>query len=39
VIIPDGVRQRVTNVGDTDLVFLCICTPRFEWKYYQRLEP
>ena len=39
VNIPPGVRQRITNLGDQDLSFLCICTPRFEWKYYKRLEP
>ncbi len=39
VTIPPGVRQRITNMGDQDLTFLCICTPRFEWRYYQRLEP
>ncbi len=39
VTIPPGVRQRITNFGDQDLSFLCICTPRFEWKYYKRLEP
>ena len=39
VTIPSGVRQRITNTGDGDLTFLCICMPRFEWRYYQCLEP
>ena len=30
VAIPAGVSQRIANTGDTDLVFLCVCTPRFE---------
>ena len=37
VIIPPGERQRITNVGDTDLVFLAICTPRFEVSNYTSL--
>ncbi len=38
VRIPAGDRQRITNTGTDDLLFLCICTPRFEWQYYQSLE-
>ncbi len=34
VVIPAGATQRIANTGATDLVFLCICTPRFESKYY-----
>lgn len=29
VVIPAGVRQRITNTGKGDLIFLAICTPRF----------
>jgi mannose-6-phosphate isomerase-like protein (cupin superfamily) len=29
VLIPSGVRQRIRNVGEEDLVFLAICSPRF----------
>jgi mannose-6-phosphate isomerase-like protein (cupin superfamily) len=29
VRIPANVAQRITNVGDEDLVFFCVCTPRF----------
>ena len=38
VTIPAGVVQSITNTGDRDLVFLCICTPRFEWDNYESLE-
>ncbi len=39
VLIPPGKPQRVTNNGDTDLVFYAICTPRFQQSAYQALEP
>jgi len=29
VIILPGIRQRITNTGQTDLIFLAVCTPRF----------
>ena len=38
VNIPAGVAQRITNVGAQDLVFLCVCTPRFEIRNYLDLE-
>ena len=38
VIIPPGVEQSIANTGETDLIFLCICTPRFEWDNYESLE-
>ena len=34
VRIPANVAQRITNIGDEDLVFLCICTPRFQPSAY-----
>jgi mannose-6-phosphate isomerase-like protein (cupin superfamily) len=34
VCIPEGVSQRIANTGDVDLVFLCICTPRFRKEDY-----
>jgi mannose-6-phosphate isomerase-like protein (cupin superfamily) len=37
VIIPAGCRQRITNIGEKDLVFLCFCTPRFLQEAYQDL--
>ena len=37
VFIPPGVRQRITNTGAADLVFYCICTPRFTPACYRPL--
>lgn len=39
VRIPAGQRQRIANTGGTDLVFYCICTPRFVPQCYVALEP
>lgn len=36
VIIPPEVRQRIKNTGTGDLVFLAICSPRFEASCYTR---
>lgn len=34
--IPIGAPQFITNLSDTeDLIFLCICTPRFENQCYK----
>ena len=38
VRIPPGVRQRITNTGTSDLIFLAVCTPRFVAEAYQDLE-
>jgi mannose-6-phosphate isomerase-like protein (cupin superfamily) len=38
VVIPAGCRQRITNNGSTPLVFLAICSPRFEQRFYQDVE-
>lgn len=38
VYIPAGVKQRVHNNTNDDLIFDCVCTPRFEWKNYQAFE-
>ena len=38
VRIPEKVRQRITNTGTGDLVFLAICTPRFTPDCYVDLE-
>src|SRR6266545_4046054 len=35
VRIPAGVGQRITNTGATDLVFFCVCTPRFSPASYE----
>jgi mannose-6-phosphate isomerase-like protein (cupin superfamily) len=39
VLIPPGVRQRITNLGDADLIFLAVCTPRFTLAGYEDMEP
>ncbi len=38
VNIPAGVEQSITNTGESDLVFLCICTPRFRQQNYIDLD-
>ncbi|HWU81988.1 MAG TPA: cupin domain-containing protein [Methylophilaceae bacterium] len=38
VIIPAGYPQRITNPGESDLVFLALCTPRFEQANYLDIE-
>lgn len=35
VYIPPNTRQRITNTGSQDLIFLALCTPRFEADNYQ----
>jgi mannose-6-phosphate isomerase-like protein (cupin superfamily) len=37
-VIPAGVRQRITNTGPSDLVFYCICSPRFVPERYRVSE-
>ena len=38
VIIPPGCSQRISNTGNDNLVFLAICSPRFEQQYYEDIE-
>ena len=38
VIIPPQVRQRISNVGADDLVFLAICSPRFTTAAYVDID-
>lgn len=38
VLIPPGVPQRITNPGVSDLLFLVVCTPRFDPGAYEDLE-
>lgn len=35
VFIPRNTMQRIENNGSSDLLFLCICSPRFEVANYQ----
>ena len=37
-LIPPGTRQRITNTGSRDLVFLAVCTPRFRAEAYRDVE-
>ncbi|XOV82342.1 MAG: cupin domain-containing protein [bacterium] len=38
VIIPAGVAQRIRNPLDEELIFFCVCTPRFQPEHYRVLE-
>lgn len=38
VLIPPLCRQRIANIGEGQLVFLAICTPRFRQENYEDLE-
>lgn len=34
IVIPAGCSQRISNIGKKDLVFYCICTPKFTTECY-----
>jgi mannose-6-phosphate isomerase-like protein (cupin superfamily) len=38
VLIPPLCRQRITNTGKADLVFMAICTPRFKAAAYEDID-
>jgi len=38
VLIPPSCRQRITNNGQGDLLFLAVCTPRFTNEAYADLD-
>lgn len=38
VLIPADTAQRITNTGQTDLIFLAICSPRFTAECYFSVE-
>jgi mannose-6-phosphate isomerase-like protein (cupin superfamily) len=38
VIIPENCRQRIGNTGSKDLIFLAICSPRFEVSAYEDID-
>ncbi len=38
VYISPAIRQRITNIGKEDLIFLAVCTPRFVEDAYEDLE-
>lgn len=39
IIIPPLCPQKITNTGAEDLVFLALCTPRFQTQFYEDREP
>lgn len=38
VLIPPLVSQRISNIGNEDLVFLAICSPRFTPEVYEDIS-
>ncbi|MBN2685611.1 MAG: cupin domain-containing protein [Pontiellaceae bacterium] len=38
VLIPPNCRQRISNLGSDDLLFLAICSPRFVPEVYEDAE-
>jgi|TARA_B110000208_G_scaffold50740_1_gene66763 mannose-6-phosphate isomerase-like protein (cupin superfamily) len=38
VVIPQQTKQRIQNTGERDLIFLAICSPRFNSDNYQALQ-
>ncbi|RJX28481.1 MAG: cupin domain-containing protein [Desulfurivibrio sp.] len=38
VRIPARCAQRIINTGDSDLIFYCVCSPRFRQENYESLE-
>ena len=38
VLIPPMCRQRITNTGTVDLIFLAICSPGFKQEVYEDVE-
>lgn len=38
ILIPPMCRQRITNIGAEDLVFLAICSPRFTIDAYEDID-
>lgn len=38
VLIPPGHAQRIQSLGEEELVFLALCTPRFAYDCYEDTE-
>jgi mannose-6-phosphate isomerase-like protein (cupin superfamily) len=38
VLVPPSCRQRIANIGEAELIFLAICTPRFVQEAYEDIE-
>ncbi|MCL2257033.1 MAG: cupin domain-containing protein [Candidatus Bathyarchaeota archaeon] len=34
IVIPNGTSQRIENIDNKDLVFYCVCTPKFTQEQY-----
>ena len=39
VMVTPASPQKITNTGDTDLIFLVVCTPRFVIEAYEDIDP
>lgn len=39
VMVPPDTAQRITNIGNSDLLFLAVCTPRFTRDAYEDIDP
>jgi len=39
IVIPPNTSQKISNIGNEDLVFYCVCTPRFTEECYVDEEP
>jgi mannose-6-phosphate isomerase-like protein (cupin superfamily) len=39
IAIPAGVSQKIRNVGESDLIFYCVCTPSFQEDDYVNEDP
>lgn len=38
VLIPPSCPQRITNLGQEDLILLAVCTPRFRPEFYDDID-
>jgi len=38
VVIPAGTSQRISNIGENDLIVYCVCTPKFTSQSYHDHE-
>ena len=38
VTVEKNAAQQITNTGNSDLIFLCVCAPRFSPECYTSLE-
>ncbi|MFC5577844.1 cupin domain-containing protein [Lysobacter niabensis] len=38
VLVPPSCPQRIANTGSVDLIFLAVCTPRFEQNTYEDID-